>query len=46
MCECNIIDAEISRDEIILTCECGEPSLDEESRNTLEAVALYLRTVR
>jgi|GEM_PF-3578235 len=42
MCECNIVNAEISQTEIRLSCECGRAQISDETIKILELVGEYL----
>jgi len=42
MCQCNLIEAQISRNDISLACRCGNPHLSPEETQALKAVAEYL----
>jgi hypothetical protein len=43
MCKCNLIDAEISKDGIQFTCDCGDAQVDAETLKALEVVVEWLR---
>ncbi len=43
MCDCKIVNAEIASDGVRLTCECGNPQVDDETMETLELVGEYLK---
>ena len=43
MCRCNLINAEMSKDDIRITCECGvSREVDAETMATLKVIRQYL----